>query len=242
SQLSCGRHSLTGQIARARAFGFRVAAAWWQALTSNERRPPPLRELFAKPEPHLLTSSDAAMADGLGRDAARLSPDVGAYQIGIAYTNMLPREYRAQHGIYYTPPSLTDRLIHQATAAGVDWGAARILDPASGGGAFLAPVACRIIRELQGCSPRILVENIATRLRGFEIDPFGAWLSQVTLDAILLPITLEARKQLPVVVSVCNSLHKNAGGEFDLVIGNPPYGRTRLDLPTRKLYQRSLYG
>jgi adenine-specific DNA-methyltransferase len=182
------------------------------------------------------------MADDLGSDAARLSPDVGAYQIGIAYTNMLPREYRAQQGIYYTPPTLANRLIHQATAAGVDWASARILDPASGGGAFLAPVACRIIRELQGCSPRILVENIATRLRGFESDPFGAWLSQVTLDAILLPITLETRKQLPVVVSVCNSLHKNAGGEFDLVIGNPPYGRTRLDLPTRKLYARSLYG
>ena len=208
-----------------------------------QRAPGPAAETaVCKARAPLLTSSDAALADALGSDAARLSPDLGAYQIGSAYTNMLPREYRAQHGIYYTPPSLADRLIHQATAAGVDWGSARILDPASGGGAFLAPVACRIIRELPGCSPRILVENIATRLRGFEIDPLGAWLSQVTLDAILLPITLEARKQLPVVVSVCNSLHKNAGAEFDPVIGNPPYGRTRFDLPTRKLYQRSLYG
>ena len=119
-QLPSGRHSSAGQIARAHAFGFRVVAAWWRALTSNGRRPPPLRQLFAKSEPHLLRSSDAALADGLGSNVAQLSPDVG--------------------------------------------------------------------------SPRILVENIATRLRGFESDSFGAWLSQVTLDAILLPITLEAKK------------------------------------------------
>ena len=35
----------------------------------------------------------------------------------------------------------------------------------------------RILDELPGCNPRVLVENIAARLRGYEIDPFGAWLS-----------------------------------------------------------------
>jgi adenine-specific DNA-methyltransferase len=185
---------------------------------------------------------DLAKADDLGNGAAQFSVDEGAYQIGIAYTNLLPQDYRARRGIYYTPPSLANRLIDQATVAGTDWTCARILDPASGGGAFLAPVARRIIQELQGCSPRILVENIATRLRGFEIDPFAAWLSQVALDAILLPISQEAKKQLPVVVSVCDSIQKSSSAEFDLVIGNPPYGRTRLDSSTRKLYQRSLYG
>jgi adenine-specific DNA-methyltransferase len=239
---SSTRNSLSDQIAYASAFGFRMVAAWWRALTSKEPSAPPLRQIFHRPAPYPLPYSDAEISDNLGFEAARLLPDVGGYRIGITYTSMLPREYRAKHGIYYTPPSLANRLIDQATSAGVDWASARILDPASGGGAFLAPVAGRILNELQGCSPRILVENIATRLRGFEIDPFGAWLSQVTLDAMLLPITLEAKKQLPVLVSICNSLHKDAAGEFDLVIGNPPYGRTRLDSATRESYQRSLYG
>ena len=181
--------------------------------------------MFEPIDPNTLAPSDIQIADNLGDAAACFSPELAAYRIGLAYTSMLPREHRAAHGIYYTPPTLAKRLIDQATVAGVDWTSARILDPACGGGAFLAPVAYRIIEELQSCSPRILVENIATRLRGYEIDPFGAWLSQVTLDAVLLPVTCEAKKRLPIVIAVGDSLRNNSVHEhFDLVIGILPTG------------------
>lgn len=232
-----------GQIARARAFGFRMAAVWWRTLTATDSAPQPLRELLEPINASLLTGSDGQAADDLGAAAARLEPDAAAYQIGMGYTSMLPREHRAGQGIYYTPPGLVKRLIDQATSTGVDWRTARVLDPASGGGAFLAPVARRIVEEVADCSPRILVENLATRLQGYEIDPFGAWLSQVTLDAALLPVTREARKRLPTVVTVCDSLRTGSvRPQFDLVIGNPPYGRVCLDARTRSAYQRSLYG
>jgi adenine-specific DNA-methyltransferase len=240
--LAAGR-SAANQIGFARAFGFRMVAAWWRALVSKDHWSQLLRELFPALEVSELAPSDAKMADANGEAIACFGPDVAADQIGLAYTSMLPRDHRAAHGIYYTPPLLVRRLIDQATIAGVDWSCARVLDPACGGGAFLAPVAHRIIEELRDCSPRILVENIATRLHGCELDPFGAWLSQVTLDAVLLPITREAGKRLPVVVNVCDSLRNTLPREhFDLVIGNPPYGRTRLDPAVRMLYRRSLYG
>jgi adenine-specific DNA-methyltransferase len=220
-----------------------MVAAWWRALVSKDHRPQLLRELFPALEVTELAPQDAKMADARGEAIACFGPDVAADQIGLAYTSMLPRDHRAAHGIYYTPRLLVRRLIDQATVAGVDWSCARVLDPACGGGAFLAPVAHRIIEELRDCSPRILVENIATRLHGCELDPFGAWLSQVTLDAVLLPVTREAGKRLPVVVTVCDSLRNSLLREhFDLVIGNPPYGRTRLDPAVRMLYRRSLYG
>jgi adenine-specific DNA-methyltransferase len=185
----------------------------------------------------------SSLAEAKGEALAHLAPEFAAHQIGRLYTGLLPPDYRASRGIYYTPPPLVERLLDQATAAGVDWTRARVLDPACGGGAFLAPVAQRIIDKLRDCSPRVLVENIANRLQGCELDPFGAWLSQVALDAVLLPITLEARKRLPVLVSVCDALREStASRSFDLVIGNPPYGRTRLDPAARALYCRSLYG
>jgi adenine-specific DNA-methyltransferase len=97
--------------------------------------------------------------------------------------------------------------------------------------------------ELPDCTPRILIENIATRVCGYDVDPFGAWLCQVAADATILPITSGARKRLPLIVTVCDSLQNHSiMGSFDLVIGNPPYGRVQLDSATRNFYQRGLYG
>ncbi|HBO42397.1 MAG TPA: SAM-dependent methyltransferase, partial [Planctomycetaceae bacterium] len=96
---------------------------------------------------------------------------------------------------------------------------------------------------LPDCTPGILMENIATRLRGYELDPFGAWLSQVAVDAVLLPLARKAKRSLPAVVTICDSLKQPAPREgFDLVIGNPPYGRVRLDVATRDCFRRSLFG
>jgi adenine-specific DNA-methyltransferase len=190
-----------------------------------------------------LPKTAQALADSIGTAAAQLDTETAAYQIGLAYTGMLPAEHRGVLGIYYTPPTLTARLIAQATEAGTDWTTARVLDPACGGGAFLTPVALRIVEALPDCSPRILIQNIATRLRGYELDPFGAWLSQVSLDAALLPVSRAAKRRLPVLVTVCDSLRRSPPREpFDLVIGNPPYGRVTLPIADRIRFKRSLFG
>ncbi len=169
----------------------------------HKRRPEIYPPSVPKPQqlPSRLPEPAAASADSIGQAAAAFDPETAAYSIGLTYTGMLPPAYRASHGIFYTPPQLTARLIDQATAAGVDWTTARVLDPACGGGAFLTPVARRIIDALPNVTPAILVKNIGSRLRGYEIDPFAAWISQVTLDAVMLDVCRKARRRLPVVVT-----------------------------------------
>lgn len=227
----------------ARSFCYHLAASWWRCLNAQEGIDHELRtpiEPFAMKK---LPKAAMDLATSLGESIAALDPDHGAYQIGRAYTGMLPPEHRSAHGIYYTPPSLTARLLDQATVAGVDWTSARVLDPACGGGAFLAPIARKIMNALPDCSPAILLRSIGSRLRGYELDPFGAWLSQVTLDAIVLPLTRITGKSLPVMVSIGDSLQRTAPRDlFDLVVGNPPYGRVTLSADDRLRFKRSLYG
>jgi adenine-specific DNA-methyltransferase len=190
-----------------------------------------------------LSGNLRALANDIGRGAAQLDDETAAYQIGLTYVGMLPAAFRGQHGVYYTPPALTARLIAQATEAGTDWTTARVLDPACGGGAFLAPVVRRIIAALPGCSPRILIQNIGARLRGYEIDPFAAWFSQVALDMALAPICRAGGGEPPVLIEVCDTLRREPPREgFDLVIGNPPYGRVTLPAADRARYKRGLYG
>jgi adenine-specific DNA-methyltransferase len=231
------------RLALARAVVHRLVSAWWRSLAGDHVRAFRLRSPFFTLESLPSAAPTSAFAETLGEAAASLPPHLAAYQIGLLYTALLPPGHRSVLGIYYTPPALAERLISQATSAGVDWSRCRVLDPACGGGAFLTPVALRMMTELRTCNSRLVVENIATRLRGYEIDPVGAWLSQVSLDAVLLPLCRECDARMPLVVVLCDSLRQPPPREpFDLVIGNPPYGRVRLDPGQRVRFKRSLFG
>ncbi len=231
------------RLTLARTFAARLISAWWRALAPIEISSQDLRAPLQHFDTCELPAPAELLADILGKAAARLDAETAAHHIGLTYTCTLPRTHRAALGIYYTPPCLTAQLIARASSSGIDWATCRVLDPACGGGAFLAPIARRIIDELSDCSPRILVQSIASRLRGYEIDPLGAWLSQVALDAVLLPITRTTRQRLPSVVTVCDSLREcPPHRQFDLVIGNPPYGRIRLAPDDRARFKRSLFG
>lgn len=183
-------------------------------------------------------------ARGLGRLAAQYEPILAAYWIGQSYTYLLPDSYRAQFGVFYTPPALTVRLIELASEGGVDWGSATVLDPACGGGAFLAPAALTMRDALkQRESPAAILAHIAGHLRGFELDPFGAWMSQVLVEAAVHDLCVHTGRRLPLLVKVCDALEElDSADRYDLVIGNPPYGRIGLDAAVRRRYARSIYG
>ena len=227
----------------ARAVVLAVVSAYWKALRAVSGRGWSLRELPSDIGLASVPEEAEEQAERIGIAAAGLDVLDAGYTIGVLYTGLMPDRFRAQIGAYYTPLALCERLLDMATEAGVDWCSARVLDPACGGGAFLAPVARRMADSLKYSGARVALESVQRRLRGFERDPFAAWMSQVFLDAALADLCGEAGARLQSVVRVCNSLEQMPTGEgFDLVVGNPPYARITLSPELREKFRRSLFG
>lgn len=237
--------SLSSQVAEdhrlvfAQSFANAVICACWQ---TRALKPPLLLpetvELIALP------ADAAAAGTRLGAAMAKIEPRLAAYLIGTVYTTALPEAYRAARGIFYTPPELVERLLVMAEEAGVEWSTCRVLDPACGGGAFLVPIARRMIAALKGTDPAFILQQLGTRLRGFDVDPFGAWLAQAMLEVALQDLAREAGRAVPQMIETRDSLDLQPAddGIYDLVIGNPPYGRVSPPPERRAVFKRSVYG
>lgn len=182
------------------------------------------------------------LAKSIGQEAADLPLLEGCHFLTSLYTTLLPSKERSALGAFYTPPALTQRLLDLASEGGVDWSSARVLDPASGGGAFLLEAAARMRQALDGSEPAFILAQLGTRLSGFELDPHAASLSQAALEILLSDLSALSGRAAPILVKVCDTLEEAPAEQFDLVVGNPPYGRVTLPAAQRSRYARGLYG
>ena len=189
-----------------------------------------------------LDATARQLAVSIGREAAALPMLEGCHFLTSLYTTLLPGKERSALGAFYTPPALVQRLLDLASEGGVDWSTARVLDPASGGGAFLLEAAARMRRALDGSEPAFILAQLGNRLSGFELDPHAASLSQAALEITLSDLRIGSGRDMPVFVKVCDTLEETPAELYDLVIGNPPYGRVTLTAAQRARFARSLYG
>lgn len=245
------------ELARAR----QLARAWAETLPEPRRRD--MAALFtrdaidtyrAEARPHAILSPPfaapygrldravAELAAVVGREAAPLPIAEAVYFLTGLYTTLLAARERGAMGAFYTPPALANRLLDMAEEQGIDWTRARVLDPASGGGAFLLPAAERMIAALPAAEPAIVLRQIGTRLTGLELDPYAAGFGQNAIELLLADVTAAAGRAAPIVVRVADTLEEAPVARFDLVIGNPPYGRVTLTPEQRQRFARSLYG
>ena len=227
----------------ARGFTLCAMAAYWKKLRARKGLAKPFPDLPLRIETVRPTDAGREAACAIGRTAAGLEGKDASFLIGGLYTAAMPERMRTELGAHYTPPALCERLLDMATEAGVDWNSARVLDPACGGGAFLSAVARRMLGQAAGDGSQVVLENITGRLLGFEVDPFAAWMSRVFLHITLDELCTDDEMRLDSVVLECDALTQPSDKDgFDLVIGNPPYGRVTLPSEVREVYRRSLHG
>jgi hypothetical protein len=188
----------------------------------------------------------ARLAAAFGSIAARLPHSLSGYLLSSLYASLLPESLRAEQGVFFTPPPLVSRLLDLVEAAGVDWSTAKVLDPAAGGGAFLAPVAARMEQSLlhRGAGSADILDHVAHHLFGLELDPFSTWVAHVLLETVLWEHCEREGRRIPGPTLAGDALQvpDDWRGRFDLVIGNPPYGRVTLRDDVRERFSRTLYG
>ncbi|MBP1038005.1 Eco57I restriction-modification methylase domain-containing protein [Serratia fonticola] len=231
------------RLVQARSFCAQIISAYWDSLAKSQDSSIKIKQI-----PHSVALAEVScdaleLAKSTGELVAIFPVEDAGYLIGSIYTVMLPSSYRSEIGAYYTPPPLVSRLLDLAENTGVDFSKSSVIDPACGGGAFLAPVALRMLQKDNGSSPEWILRRLVKRLKGIEIDPFAAWMSLSLLEAALMPLCIAAKRRLPEnTIIIGDALKQVSIGNFDLVIGNPPYGRVKLDVEMRDRYSRSLYG
>lgn len=230
------------RVAVARVICAEVFKAYWDVVTGKDRR-------WWQP-----WRGDGFSLLYRGRRAARQAASAlsefpepeASYLVGTLYTALLPPRLRATRGAYYTPPVLVERLLDLAAAEGIDFSTATMLDPACGGGAFLAPLAHRVLTDhrVRRLSPESQLEHLERRLAGFEIDSFAAWLSRGSLQLLVHHLSCAASRPIKVDVAEGDALEIAVRDErqFDLIVGNPPYGRIGLSDEQRQVFGRSLFG
>ena len=154
---------------------------------------------------------------GPAEAVAMLAPwrEPGAEEhLGAVHESLL--EGRKTAGAFYTPAFLVEHLLDRALAPLLGPGRpARVLDPACGTGAFLVP-AVRRTAQLCGI-PRA---QAVAFVHGVDLDPTAVEIARflLWLQAPDVP-----REVLEANVRVGDGLAPGGEGEYDVVVGNPPF-------------------
>ena len=232
----------------AQAFTHHAVRAWWGHKCQGYAFMSPLRQPWVPMSDVEIDPTTASLLATFGRRAALCTAPETAYQIGQLYTSLLPSHIKRSQSLYYTPPALARKLVQMATDAGTDFGSVRILEPScggggGGGGGVVLTTVLRAMAVLEGNgSAAKFLQELPKRLVGVDKDPFGAWLAQVMIDGMLFLTAVHCNADLPVVVQIRDFLAPFSDQKYDLVIGNPPFGRLKLDDTQRSRFSRSITG
>ncbi len=143
--------------------------------------------------------------------------------LGLVYMSICSMDQRKAAGSYYTPTSVAIDLISDCLAHS-KLPIPRIVDPCCGSGNFLLQLffifQARFRRE--GLSDYDIEKLLLTKiLNGYDNDPVAVMLTKMNLSLLT-----KFPELIPSVKIICRDTltEKINSSQYDLVIGNPPWG------------------
>jgi adenine-specific DNA-methyltransferase len=141
--------------------------------------------------------------------------DISSFYPASLYENLLTDKEKKSLGQVYTPFEIIDKMINQVFEIKKINENTKILDPSCGGGYFLI----EIYRHIRKTHPHIPKKHIVEKmLFGFDIDDFSIFLSKMGL--VFHTGLNDAKFNMHKVDFLVDDLDM---GEFDIIMGNPPY-------------------
>lgn len=164
------------------------------------------------------------------------------------------RSDRKDKGVFYTPRSVIERMTEKALFAAnlIENPYIRILDPACGTGLFLMKAFQMLKDNFEKNYEAILDRNkeLEGKLQKDGIGSFivennlwGADIDQEALDTAGEMLMKLAGRECHVNLACCDSLMGGVEGEYDYILGNPPYiGHKTVSIEYKKVLQELYKG
>lgn len=167
--------------------------------------------------------------DRIGALLTQASIDERNYAASSAYALLIGDQRRKELSAYFTPPALASAALEAGREYLTAHSSPRVLDPACGGGSFLAPVARLLVqaRTRKGVASRDNCSQVLKLIKGIEIDPGLAMLAEGLLAHTLAQEFSYVGSGNGCVVERADALSVEMRHQYDLVIGNPPFGKVR---------------
>jgi SAM-dependent methyltransferase len=145
------------------------------------------------------------------------------------YESGLPARERKTRGHFSTPPALVDQILDACNyTLAHDLSQIRVLDPACGGGNFLAGAARRLLAfsNETNLPKRKRLSLIQRNLWGFDPDPISCFLAEMQLRTLLSTDgSLNERHPSPLHIHQADGLAFpwEQSQPVDFFLANPPY-------------------
>ncbi|NYB74461.1 N-6 DNA methylase [Sedimentibacter hydroxybenzoicus DSM 7310] len=137
------------------------------------------------------------------------------YSPAELYEILLTSREKKVLGQVYTPYELIDKMLSQVFRIKGINKKLKILDPSCGGGYFLAESFRRIKSKLNDVDDKYIIENM---LYGIDIDDFSIFLTKMSI--LFISDSYDVHFNIYNLDFLTDDINI---GNFDIIIGNPPY-------------------
>jgi len=130
--------------------------------------------------------------------------------LGCLYMSLISVGQKDTNGIFYTPYKVVDKIVSSITFAPNS----RIVDPGCGSGNFLIQAYKKMKKN------NIPTNDIIQNLYGYDIDEIAVLLAKINIYILDNDIVFEN-----INIFVQDFLNDDINETFDVIIGNPPWGK-----------------